>query len=327
MRKGHLHTILLCLTAVAIGSVELLAATTQPLFQDMHFRKGFMLGYPHSSKGRAVEAVLNLGEPANTPAWRLCQWGAKYSLAHAKCLKGNHADLYYENAAKGVTVGGKDSPNRDLILELRTDAEYGDNPRKRGQSWPHLLVEQDAGMLYPLDELEKVRFAISLRLLYFTDCMKKPHYDPGLHAAQFQMFFIIKNIDKESSEHGNYFWFGVPFFDSRHDIPPAYMARDSGKSDATRKFIYTVHGKTLGVTPMAAGRWITVEHDLLPHIKAGLKEAVKRGYLKSDNCHDYAIANMNLGWEMPGTFNAAIQVKDLEIMAVLKDSANSQPSL
>ena len=86
----------------AIGSAESLAATAEPLFQDMRFRNGFLLSYPHSSKGRAVEAVLNLDQPANTPVWRLCQWGTKHSLADARCAQSIHGDLYYENVAKGV---------------------------------------------------------------------------------------------------------------------------------------------------------------------------------------------------------------------------------
>jgi hypothetical protein len=63
--------------------------------------------------------------------------------------------------------------------------------------------------------------------------------------------------------------------------------------------------------------------NLLPHIRNGLLEAVKRGYLKSSDPHDYAVANMNLGWEIPGTFDTAVQIQDLEISAVSKDGRNS----
>jgi len=132
------------------------------------------------------------------------------------------------------------------------------------------------------------------------------------------MFFIIKNIDPASADSGNYVWFGVPFFDSRHDVPPAFMARDAGKGDATGKFIYTVDGRSLGVTPLQDGRWIALEVDLLPHVKKGIQEAVQRGYLKGSDSHAYAVANMNLGWEIPGAFDAAVQVRDLDIRAGLR---------
>jgi hypothetical protein len=73
-----------------------------------------------------------------------------------------------------------------------------------------------------------------------------------------------------------------------------------------------------GVSALKPSQWLTVRIDLLPYIRNGLHEAVKRGYLRSSNSHDYAVANMNLGWEIPGTFDAAIQVEDLKVLASLK---------
>jgi len=303
-----------------LGSVCLGAASEgRELFRDMRFRQGFLLSYPDSSHGRAVEAVLNFDNDDNVPIWRLCQWGTKHSLAPAPCARSSAGDLSYENKAKRVVVGGPVSTKRDLILEVRSDAEYGMAARKYGQAWPHLLIEQDAGEVYPLDTLAEIRFAVRLRLLYCTNHMTDEQYDPGLHAAQCQMFFIVKNITPGSEDAGDFYWFGVPFYDSRHDVPPAFMARDAGKDDATGKFIYTIDGNTAGTAAVGKGRWVTVQTDLLARIKDGLKESVRRGYLHSADPRDYAVVNMNLGWEMPGTFSAALQVCDLSIRAVPKE--------
>jgi len=293
------------------------AAEATALFADMQFRRGFLLSYPDSSRGRAVEATLHLGDANNVPVWRLCQWATKYSLAAVGCVRGDAGDLSYENEGKRVVVAGPGSQNRDMILDIRGKTEYGMRARKQGESWPHLLVEQDAPVLYPLDELDAIKLAITLRLLHCVNHTSPEQYDPGLHAAQFQMFFIVKNISPVSQDRGDFFWFGVPFFDSRHDVPPAYMAQDAGKGDATGKFIYTVDARLLGIHPLKEGAWIGVQADLLPFIRSGLQEAMKRGYLKDAACHNYAVANMNLGWEIPGTFDAAIQVRDLNILAVI----------
>jgi len=153
--------------------------------------------------------------------------------------------------------------------------------------------------------------------------MSADEYDPGLHAAQFQLFFIVKNVRPGSVDQGDYYWFGVPFYDNRHDIPPAFMAADAGKKDATGKFIYTVAGETLGEASLKTGHWIALDKDLLPHILKGLQEAVRRGYLKDSTPHDYAVANMNLGWEIPGTFDAAVQVQDLDVSVTLKGGRDS----
>lgn len=266
-----------------------------------------------------MEATLNLGRSDSQPAWRLCQWGTKYSLADATCVRGQQSDVSYENEGKRVVVGGPDSSHRDLVLEIRGQAEYGTRARQAGESWPHLLIEQDAPKPHRLDALKRLMFAVRLRLLYCTDHMTEADYDPGLHAAQFQMFFIVKNINPQTKDHGDYYWFGVPFFDNRHDSSPAYMAKDAGKSDATGKFIYTVAAQAVGVRPLKGGQWITVEADLLAHVKRGLQEAVARGYLENGEAGDYAVVNMNLGWEIPGTFDAAMQIRDLAIVAVLQD--------
>jgi hypothetical protein len=181
-------------------------------------------------------------------------------------------------------------------------------------------VEQDAAASYPLGDLEKVQFRIRLKLLSFKDGMNKVEYDPNLHAAQFQMFFVVKHINQSSSDLGNYFWFGVPFFDNRHAIPPSYAAKDTGHKDSTNKFIYTIDGREVNITLLRTETWVAVEKDLLPYIKSGLVCAAQRGYLASPDPRDYAVANMNIGWEVPGTFDASMQIRDLSINAVLKDN-------
>lgn len=295
------------------------------LFADTQFQKGFLLSYPDSSKGRSVEGVLDFDDTNNVPVWRLCQWATKNSLASVPCRRSDGA-FTYENEAKRVVAGSLDSQNKELhglTLEIRGSAEYGARGRKAGEPWPHLLVEQDAVQVCALDTLDAIRFRVRARLLHCKSGMATNEFDAGLHAAQFQMFFIVKNIRPGSADQGNYYWFGVPFFDSRHDVPPAFMATDGGKKDATGKFIYTLEGGTLGEAPLKSGQWVTLDADLLPHILKGLREAESRGYFKNSNPHDYAVVNMNMGWEIPGTFDAAVQVQDLEISAVLKESSTS----
>ncbi len=310
--------------AVCLGFVLLAgplqgATEAESVFGDLSFRQGFLLGDSDASKGWRVEATLDLGRPASRPLWRLCQWGTKHSLADAACTEGPQSDVSYENEGKQVIVGGPASSRRDLILEIRGQAEYGTRARRAGESWPHLLIEQDAPKPYRLEALDRLLLAIRLRLLYCNDRMTEADYDPGLHAAQFQMFFIVKNINPQAADYGDFYWFGVPFFDNRYDSPPAYMAKDAGKSDATGKFIYTVAAQDVGIRPLKGGQWIAVKTDLLDPIKRGLAEAVTRGYLDAGAPGDYAVVNMNLGWEIPGTFDAAMQIRDLAISTVREE--------
>ena len=217
-----------------------------------------------------------------------------------------------------MLVGAEDSDNRDLILEIRAGCEYGNRARKHGESWPHLLVEQQACEVYSLEKLTRLDFELGIKRLYCENRMATDACNPSLHAAQFQMFLVVSNINKSSKDSGDYFWFGVPFYDSRYDIPPSHKAKDGGKADATGKFIYTIAGENVTSEPLKENRWAEIEINLLPYIKAGLEEAVKREYLKDSNPGDYAVVGMNMGWELPGTFDASIQIRDLGLQAILR---------
>lgn len=65
-----------------------------------------------------------------------------------------------------------------------------------------------------LDRLARIDLAIDVRLASFEDRMGG-QADPSLHAAQFQIFLIVKEV--APGARGDFFWFGVPFFDSRKE--------------------------------------------------------------------------------------------------------------
>jgi len=180
----NVQRISVCLVLAALVGPNVFAVDKLSLFLDTQFRRGFLLSYPNSTRGRAVEAVLDLGESDAKPLWRLCQWGTSYSLAAAHCARGAHGDAWYENEGKRVLVGGPDSANRDLVLEVRAKAEYGDRARRPGESWPHLLVEQDAACVYRLDELDEIAVEINLRLLYCKNVLHRQEYQSGCAGAR-----------------------------------------------------------------------------------------------------------------------------------------------
>ena len=80
----------------------------------------------------------------------------------------------------------------------------------------------------------------------------------------------------------------------------------------------------VGIAPftsavVADGQWVTVQGDLLPHMRAGLQEAWKRGYLAgSHEMSDYRIGERHSGLGSHGLNDVAIAVKDLRVAATLK---------
>jgi hypothetical protein len=151
-----------------------------------------------------------------------------------------------------------------------------------------------------------------------------PGYTPKLHAAHFQIFFTLQNLDRRNPGYGQYLWFGVPLFDDRHPVPKAHIAKDSGKEDATGMFIFTPDGAEFSGRSAHDREWITIDKDLLPLMREGLKTAWERGFLQdSRSLADYRISGMNLGWEVPGIFDAAMQIRDLSLE--VEERAESLP--
>jgi hypothetical protein len=257
--------------------------------------------------------VLPGAGDAGRPAWRLCQWATRISLADAAPVVLPDGAVSYEDETKRVVFGGRRPDGSDLTLELKAGAEYRGRARAAGEAWPHLLVEQDAAHVLTLDRLERLELAVDVRLSGFTDHMGG-RADPSLHAAQLQLFFIVKDIAPEAA--GDFLWFGVPFFDSRHTFPPPYRARDGGKADATRKLIYTIDGHEVLPRPLNQNSWVAIRKDLLPSLREALAYAAEHGFLANGDPGRYAVVNMNLGWEMPGAYDGTAVFRGLAVTAV-----------
>jgi len=73
----------------------------------------------------------------------------------------------------------------------------------------------------------------------------------------------------------------------------------------------------MSLKPLKENRWAEIDIDLLPYFREGLQEAVKRGYPADSNSGDYAVTGMNMDWELPGTFDASIQIRNLGLRAVV----------
>jgi hypothetical protein len=276
-----------------------------------------VLSLPSSKQGWKAAAILKPRAEGPEPSWRLAQWGTRHSLEKAKPVLQNDA-VVFENAAKRVTIGSP-AAESDLTLEIRGSHEYGQGDRKRGEAWPHLLVDQRVTELIRLNKLHSLDLSIDARLASIK-ANRKGGYDRGLHSAQFQLFLVVRNVDRNSADFQNFIWFGVPLYDQRYDYPPGHQAKDGGKNDATGKFIYSVPGRQTLPRSLRLGQWVRVRKDLLPMVQQALKTAVQRKFLKSSDPEQFAIAAMNLGWELPGNFDATADVRNLDVRAVLKNS-------
>jgi len=113
-------------------------------------------------------------------------------------------------------------------------------------------------------------------------------------------------------------------YDSRYRMPPGYAAPDRGSARklGTGKFIFQPAGMRYTDASLHDGDWVTIDADLLPLIHEGLKSAWDAGFLADSRREsDYRLGGMNMGWEVTGPLDAAVQVRGLHLEATLADEA------
>ncbi|MDB6028308.1 MAG: hypothetical protein JWM68_4531 [Verrucomicrobiales bacterium] len=283
-------------------------AAERELILDTHFANGFTLWEP--KPGQHVRyGELKGREPKAKAVWGLSQWSSKFPLDPAT-LTVRDGVAVCSNSAKGITLGPTKTGKADFSMAVNTGPEYGEHARKAGDPWVHLLVEQEFNPPAPLSNTASATLHIETRLLHARD-LHKGDYSPEVHAAQFQLFFTVQNRNQQSSGHGDLLWFGVPIYDNRDRFTKAFKAQDFG---GTKKFIFMPEGKTF--TPKSAhdGKWIVIDKDLLPLMREALETAWAQGFLtQSKRIGDYYIGGMNMGWELPGTFDVEMQVRNLSL--------------
>jgi hypothetical protein len=281
------------------------------LIADPHFQLGCNMLSPVPGKVVVVETVRLT--PTAKPVWRLAQWHSKHSLEGVPLQTLEPGVFRLANQSKSVIWASRDHADGELVLAVTASNEYDDHPRRQGEQWPHFLLSQRFQHAPRLVDVQRADFGIAVRLLKSV-LHRTDDYTPNLHAAQFQVFFNIQNLNRKSAGYGDYLYFGIPLYDSRYRVPHAFKAPDQ-----VSKFIFTPAGDTYTDESVHDGQWVTVKKDLLPLFRQALKTAWDKGFLKdSDDEADYCISAMNLGWEVPGTLDVAIQTRDLHLTLTLK---------
>lgn len=281
------------------------------LIRDRHFHRGFFLLEPKPGQ-RVVYGRMEGLRPRtrHEPVWDLAQWSSRCPLQPQSARRRDDGAIELANEAKSVVIGQPKSEAADLTLGVNASVEYGNKARRKEDPWVHLLVQQTLPRPPSVERLSSVSFQVAARLRKSRQ-VKTDDYSPDVHAAQMQMFLSIQNRNARSAGHGEYLWFGLPFYDNRHRMPPAYKAQDFGD---TKMFIYTCAAEDLTKESTHDGGWVTMEKDLLPLIHEGMDTAWSRGFLDgSKQLADYAIAGVFLGWEVPGIFDVEMQLRDLSL--------------
>ncbi|MCL5028325.1 MAG: T9SS type A sorting domain-containing protein [Bacteroidetes bacterium] len=313
---------------------------SQPIeiFSDKNFSNGIGLQGDSSSNPSVIDTLYPFGMGDSSYSWTLAQWGSRFNLAGVPpSYQGD--SVVYADSGKSVsfmkiTGNNQITGNTQVDMEVFGSAEYL-SPRTAGQSWPSLYFGQTLQKQLGINEMNSLVFRCSARLMFSINEMGSS-YNPSLHTAQFQVYLTIQNLNINSSDYGDYYWFGIPFYDYRYPEIPAYAASDFGPNN-TGKFIFNLGTNDIYTGNFADGNWINISKDIYPYIMEGFQIAQARGYLVGSSITDMCIGSLNIGWEIPGTFNSGLQFNKFALTALcnnlpsykinnLKIKNNSTPS-
>lgn len=291
-------------------TLEKIENRPMPMIRDNEFENGFAIYGPRHEDGMTAQ-YAGVSKTTGVQAWNIAQWANYNHPLDAKTTRTNleNGGFVYETPSCKLSV--RDSDQYLIRMELHTDSEYQGRVRKHGEDWPHLLLEQsDVIDYYPsMGELNKLHYKISIMPEYLKCNMKEEDINPLLHAAQLSHYFAMFDTVAQDG-----FWFGITFWDNRHEIFPGFLSEDLGKADCTHKMIAVEPILTYTDKPPRLGEWTDIECDLLPYMKQAVEKAKSRGFMKEAQFERLKIASTNIGLEIPGNYDMAFQIRSLSLL-------------
>ena len=172
-----------------------------------------------------------------------------------------------------------------------------------------------------VSETKHLNVSVDTQLTKFEDHMDGAA-DSGIHAAQFLMYLTVQNLNKGSADYGKYIWFGIPIFDNRTENIAAYNSLDKGTNSmifglpssdtCVGTYRYTKDGVIQAGTDTP---WVSYYRDVIDEVKTAFATVQSQGFLPNSTLDDMYIAGMNIGWEVPGTYDVEMLVKNLNVVA------------
>lgn len=294
------------------------------LLEDPTFSTGFnLLGISPVVDGRTIQRHLDYdgkAVPADRDVWFMAQWWTPYDVTDAPYQK--VGDVHqYQTTSRTLQMNPED--NGFLKIDLLGSEEYINGPRESGEPWTHALIEQDFNESVGMAELSSLILRMEVTVNYVENHTGDA-YDPGLHAAQLLWYLTLRNVvDEESNPdevgtRGDFLWFGIPIYDNRSDFIAQSAHLDQGGPGTTNKLIYSMSSRNYFDEKIQMGKTYQIEIDVLPYLKEAFIYAVNNNALVNAQFENMQIGYMNLGWELPGTFDVSSTFRGISIKAVKK---------
>jgi hypothetical protein len=197
-----------------------------------------------------------------------------------------------------------------------------------------------------IDQYQSMLLSFDANLL-FDNSNIHDAYNKKLHAARFVVSIAVRNTMTNNS-----FWLNLVVYDDRYpssgflcqkcraaDGQDCYIpgkledpgqwscpfdgerwSRESEKK-GTRRMLFRLPTSAATTANIHDGGWVAYRVDLLPYIKAGVQAACAdktlHGFLPSLEFYDLTL--LSFGWEITGLNHAAMQIRQISLMAQQKD--------
>ena len=306
--------ILLFAVAFVMLSLQTGAQEVHNAIHDPSFKRGFRVFAPDADADSICGALLV--DSTETPIWNLRQYNSKFDIVNNRYE--NIGNRYYfmvpgngNLLAKVLTV----NPVKGVMtLECNASAEYK-GIRRSSQPWITMTVDAPTDTI-SLSNCKGLRLTLAYRVLSYEDCMGFLA-DKDIHAATYRIAFMMRNVNRESLSYGKQFRLGLVLFDNRYMGTPCHANLEGNSSPFAEEFSY--YPKSSMYIPNSklpkVRQKVELNVDLLPIIKEALRTAEAEDLLSDTVAGDWEIVACDMGWEMTGTYNAAMQVKKLQLIA------------
>lgn len=292
---------------------------SRELIRDPHFQRGAQILNPKDGQ-TVVEAKICPFPSVCNPVWNIAQWYSHFDLAGIAPSQIAPGIVRYANPGKQIIFGTPGSSFADLTLAVNGRKEFNDVAPSYPFAWPHLYVQQALLHASPLSALAEASLALDFCLLK-ADIHRGPTWSDSIHTAQFQLMLNVQNANQASRGYRDYLWFIVPMYDARYLFPQKMEMKDIGNPHklATGRFIFSPGGEVFTRSPVIVGVWGQIRSDLVAILDRALQAAWEKGFLKgSQNIADYQLSTVTIGWEVPGTVDASMQIRNLSLSTRLR---------
>lgn len=298
-------------TCSLYGRFLLKESTVRQLILDNTYQNAFFVNkQTNNVAGSIGELVYTDDQKGTDHAWELCQWNSGYyhkvngefpenfNMANAVRTVSEDGTYTWRDQEGGSKVFSANPETGTVYMEISGIREFPE-PRPVGGAFMTYVLNFNLNENPRLSDVSKV----TLEFEYTLEKYEKA--ENARDQAQFVIYFILRNVNKESPDYQHWMWFGLYPYDNRYDFAPGHSAIDTG---GTNGYIYGIAAEHYLSNPVQVGNENYIFLDLKPWMETALASARNYGLFMNSTLEDIELQGGNFGWEVGGAYDVGMRV-------------------